>query len=262
MKKMAIPAVFVLLLAIAAVIFAPPLAGVREEVSAVVTPWADKLVRKPGDPGYMSAHYLLRKFYFAIDPAPAHPVVFLGDSITYGGDWDKLFPQSPVENRGIGGDSTRGLLARLDQVIALKPSQIFLMIGTNDLCYNRPIPAIIDNYRLILARFRHELPDTQVYVESVLPFNDRLFPSRALRSNANIATLNVGIRQVAREFDYPYVDLAPAFTGANGRLPAADTTDGLHLSEKAYYVWRDRIKPLVAVSNGNVFAKTATTGRK
>ena len=57
------------------------------------------------------------------------PLVFLGDSITDDGNWDKLFPNLSAENRGIGGDSTLGLLNRLDQIIALQPSQIFLMIG-------------------------------------------------------------------------------------------------------------------------------------
>lgn len=224
-----------------------PLAGAAREGAALVNAWADSLVRQPGDPNYKSAHYVIRKLYFAIDPSPSHPVVFLGDSITYGGDWDDLFPNSPVENRGIGGDTTLGLLNRLDQIIALKPSQIFLMIGTNDLCYNRQIPAIIANYRLILSRFHSELPNTAVYIESVLPFNDELFPSRKLRTNANIVRLNAEIRKLAGEFSLPYIDLTPSFTGADGRLPTEYTSDGLHLSKAAYYVWRDQIKPLVAI---------------
>ncbi|MDR7869043.1 MAG: GDSL-type esterase/lipase family protein [Sporomusaceae bacterium] len=137
------------------------------------------MVRRPEDSPYLTLHYRIRTLFFAIDPSPARPVVFLGDSITYGGDWEDLFPATLVENRGIGGDTTLGLLNRLDQVIALKPSQIFLMIGMNDLCYNRPIPEVIANYRRILGRFREELPDTKVYVQSVLPFNDRIFRREA-----------------------------------------------------------------------------------
>jgi lysophospholipase L1-like esterase len=240
-------------------VFWPPLIGAAKEGAALMNAWADNLVRQPGDPAYKSAHYVIRKLYFEVDPSPSHPVVFLGDSITYGGDWGDLFPDSPTENRGIGGDSTLGLLNRLDQVIALKPSQIFLMIGTNDLCYNRPIPDIIANYRKILNRFHDELPDTEVYVQSVLPFNDQLFPARKLRTNENIVKLNGEIRKLAGEFGLTYIDLTPALAGADGRLPAEYTSDGLHLSRAAYYVWRDQIKPLVAQGSASALQRREPT---
>ena len=57
-------------------------------------------------------------------------VVFLGDSITRGGSWYELHPDSPIRNRGIGGDTTSGVLARLHQVTSGKPSQVLLLIGT------------------------------------------------------------------------------------------------------------------------------------
>src|SRR6476620_4284261 len=64
-----------------------------------------------------------------------HALVFLGDSITqgWGDDFRGKFPHLKVANRGISGDTSRGLLARLDDdVLALDPSCIVLLIGTND----------------------------------------------------------------------------------------------------------------------------------
>ena len=61
----------------------------------------------------------------------AGDVVFLGDSITEGGAWDELFPGVPVRNRGIGGDTTSGVLDRLDQITRGRPAKVFLKIGTN-----------------------------------------------------------------------------------------------------------------------------------
>lgn len=232
-----------------AILLLLPIVATAQQNSAALTAWADHLVRSPEDPPYLSLHYRLRTLYFSVDPAPRQPVVFLGDSITYGGGWSNLFPDSPVENRGIGGDTSLGLMKRLDQVIALKPAQIFLMIGTNDLCYGRPIPKIIENYRLILNRFRTELPDTQILVQSVLPFNDQIFPSRGLRTNGEIVKLNKEIEHLATEFGYRYIDLTSSFTGPDGRLPAKYTSDGLHLSDAAYLVWRDKIKHLVRANH-------------
>jgi hypothetical protein len=61
-------------------------------------------------------------------------VVFLGDSITQG--WRNLpneFPGLKVANRGISGDTTRGMLIRLDEdVLALNPRAVVMLMGTND----------------------------------------------------------------------------------------------------------------------------------
>lgn len=207
--------------------------------------WNNDLGRQPNDPPYLSLHYRLRTMYFSIDPHDEHPLVFLGDSITDEGEWDQLFPNSSTENRGIGGDSTLGLLKRLDQIITLQPSQIFLMIGTNDLCYNRSIKDTLANYNQILAKLHENLPNTQVYVQSVLPFNDTIFPSSGLRTNSNILQLNAGIKKLASQYNYPYINLIPAFSGLDGRLPAQYTRDGLHLNDAGYQHWREQIKSII-----------------
>ncbi len=63
-------------------------------------------------------------------------LVFLGDSITqgWGDDMGQSFPGVKVANRGISGDTTRGMLIRLEQdVLSLDPSGVVLLMGTNDL---------------------------------------------------------------------------------------------------------------------------------
>lgn len=158
------------------------------------------------------------------------------------GDWKKLFSGVNLVNRGIGGDTTLGLLNRMDQIIDLKPPKIFLMIGTNDLCYNRSIKDTIKNYDEILQILHTDLPNTAVYVESVLPFNDEIFPSRFLRTNENIQKLNVEIKKEAKKYQYPYLDLVNDFSDSNGRLPADYTIDGLHLNAKGYSIWKKSFK--------------------
>lgn len=207
--------------------------------------WANDLSRKSEDPPYLSLYHRFRESYFNFAPHSNHPIVFLGDSITDEGDWPTLFPDSPVENRGIGGDTTLGVLNRLDQVIALNPSQIFLMIGTNDLCFNRSLLDTMVNYHKILNRLHTELPDTKIYIQSVLPFNETIFPSRALRTNSNIKQLNIEIKKLAQVYNYPYIDLTPVFSDPKGRLPANYTTDGLHLNDSGYLLWREQIKNLI-----------------
>ena len=62
--------------------------------------------------------------------------MFVGDSITDLYVLDDHYADLPqaVYNRGIGGDTTAGVLARLQvSVLDLQPDVVVLMIGTNDL---------------------------------------------------------------------------------------------------------------------------------
>jgi len=220
--------------------------GGWQKVEGNMYNYADDLSRGADTPHYLSLHYRLRKAYFNIETHKADPIVFLGDSMTDEGHWHELFPKLNLVNRGIGGDTTAGVLNRIDQVTKLAPPKIFLMIGTNDLCFNRQIPDIIKNYDEILSILHQRLPNTKIYMESVLPFNDHIFPSVYLRTNENIKTLNVGIKKLAQLHNDPYIDLTKYFSDKDGRLPAEDTVDGLHLNEKGYAIWRDQLRKFEA----------------
>ena len=216
-----------------------------KQSEAKLSQLANDLSRKPDDPPYLSFYYRYRKFCFSTEIPHEKSIVFLGDSITDEGDWAELFPAATVKNRGIGGDTTLGVLNRLDQVVSMKPAKVFLMIGTNDLCYGRSISDTAANYKKIVKRLQTETPTTTIYVESVLPFNETLFPSRGLRTNENIQLLNLQIRKLAKEQGLEYIDLVPAFSDRDFRLVAEYTSDGLHLNKQGYLTWRDQIKKLV-----------------
>ena len=219
------------------------LCGGTKPALGKIDSYLDDLSRGPDTPPYLSLHYRLRYLQFKAEPLllSAHPIVFLGDSMTDNGNWNELFPKENLVNRGIGGDTTLGIIRRLDQVIALHPPKIFLMVGTNDLCYDRSIPDTLTNYDYIISRLRTDLPQTEIYIESVLPFNDTIFPSRALRTNENILELNEGIQELAEKHDLPYLDITEPFTDENGRLHKSLTVDGLHLNQKGYQIWHDLI---------------------
>ena len=201
---------------------------------------------KPADaPAYYTLHYRTRSLYFDLWPDPANPVVFFGDSISHEGHWDKLFPGAKALNRGISGDTTLGLMHRQTEVIDLKPRTIFLLIGTNDLCFGRQVDQIAANYRVILSRFKQELPNTRIYVQSVLPINEQMHPPRQYRNNKNIDSLNAEIRKVTESAGYQWLDIAPAFRDTSGQLDKKLTRDGLHLSAQGYQVWKGQISPYV-----------------
>src|SRR5512132_1239549 len=75
-------------------------------------------------------------------PAPApgeHRVVFMGNSITdvWARFFPEMFPGKPYVGRGISGQTTPQMLVRFRQdVIALKPSVVVILAGTNDIAGN------------------------------------------------------------------------------------------------------------------------------
>lgn len=125
----------------------------------------------------LAQHYIVEPHYnravdqFELLPVEPGDTVFLGDSLTEFGTWSALFPNTRVRNRGIAGDDTAGVLARLDELTAGKPARVFLMIGTNDLTYAIREEQIVANITTIVSRIQDQSWGTEIFVQSVLPRN-------------------------------------------------------------------------------------------
>jgi lysophospholipase L1-like esterase len=168
----------------------------------------------------------------------AGDVVFLGDSITEGGAWDELFPGMPVRNRGIGGDTTSGVLDRLDQITRGRPGKVFLKIGTNDLFIGVPEAEIAANVARIVRELKAASAGTQVYVQSVLP--------RQVEYRQAVESLNERLQAVAAASGATWIDLYPRFLdAADGSIRDDLANDGLHLLGDGYLIWREQIARLV-----------------
>ncbi|MCK7487993.1 MAG: GDSL-type esterase/lipase family protein [Bacillus subtilis] len=128
---------------------------------------------------------------------PKGGVVFLGDSITDLYPLQTYFPERVLINRGIGGDTTTGLLERLDDtVIVLEPTVLVLLIGVNDLSLGRSVEAIAADYATILDRLKTALPDLVIYVVSVYPVNGSTYAPLELIAD-KIPPLNALIAALA-----------------------------------------------------------------
>lgn len=156
--------------------------------------------------------------------------IFLGDSITDGYRIGDFFLGKRYLNRGIGGDTTTGVLNRLDKnVIRFKPKKLIMMIGTNDLAYNTEPTEIVANIAKIVAQIKKSLPKTEVYVQTVYPIDERLCKSN--RTSAKINLVNDGIRKLE---GITVVEMDAVLADNNGKLRRAYTGDGLHLLTEGY----------------------------
>jgi lysophospholipase L1-like esterase len=182
----------------------------------------------------------VRRGLFALSKVDTAPIVMLGDSHTEGAPWRELTGCPHLVNRGIGGDTTAKLLARLDDILKLKPRAVFLMIGVNDISLAVPKDTTVGNFKAILDR----LAGTHVVAAYVLPVTASYGKRRI---NDAISDLNGTIGGfVTGRPDTTVLDLRPLLRGSDGYLREEYSYDGLHLSPKAYGVWRDAIAPDIA----------------
>ncbi|WP_186306561.1 GDSL-type esterase/lipase family protein [Siminovitchia fortis] len=186
-------------------------------------------------------HYYERTSLFNELPIPPGSIVFLGDSLTFRTEWSELFPGKTVINRGIGSDTTAGVLDRLDGVITAQPEKIFLLIGVNDL-KSQSVSATIQNYSKIINRVQSGSPNTEIFIQSLLPVNNKKY-GRIL-TNDKIKKLNNELRSLADDAGVQYIDLYSNFA-KNDQLPEEYTIDGIHLTGKGYILWRETIKKYV-----------------
>ncbi len=179
---------------------------------------------------------------FRASPVSTGAIVFLGNSITEGGNWSEMFPEKHILNRGIGGDISEGVLKRLDEIIRHQPSKLFICIGTNDIAKGVAQADILQNYRAILETVKAQSPATKIYVQSILPVGkDVIFG----HSNKKIVPLNNEIKKLCIEMKITYIDLYPGFLNNEGFLNPIYTNDKLHLLGKGYLIWKGLIESYV-----------------
>ena len=176
-------------------------------------------------------------------------IVFIGDSITdlypldsYYADLDRA-----CYNRGIGGDTTQGVIDRLKvSIFDVNPSTIVLMIGTNDVDGGIPNDKIIENYKIILSEINKNQPMVELYFVSVIPQNKDLEGYTDLdvdKNNKTILMINEEIQKLCNEFGCTYIDLHSNLLDENGYLRKNLSDDGIHLNANGFEIWTSLLKP-------------------
>ena len=183
--------------------------------------------------------------------APHGGHVFIGDSLIEEYQLTECFPDKAVMNRGIGGDNTTGLLSRLEcSVFDLKPQQVFILIGTNDIelgIYDDQ--QIAENILTVVNTIKEQLPTVHIHVIKLLPVSlgsaahidlktvGRRHPDRIQAVNMHLETLLAGMdRLTLHDFTLQLAD-------SRGYLQDAYTREGLHLTPLAYEVITEAIQP-------------------
>ena len=165
-------------------------------------------------------------------------VVFFGDSITRGSDFRSSFPDKRIVNLGYSGDTLSGMINRISMAKAMNPEQLFILGGINGLT-NKNVFKCAELYAKLLDKMQEELPDTRIYVQSILPIS----PAREKKicKNESIRLFNEQLRDLARERGLEFIDLYPIYE-KDGVMNPELTVDGIHLKPQAYEGWANALK--------------------
>ncbi|MGB4816553.1 MAG: family 20 glycosylhydrolase [Ferruginibacter sp.] len=193
-----------------------------------------------------NTYFHQRASLFKTMPQTKGNIVFVGNSITDGGEWNELFGDTRIKNRGISGDITAGIIFRLPEIAKRKPAKVFLMIGTNDLSKGISADSVVKNILLISSYLKQESPATKFFVQSILPVNNVFGKFNGHTGNGEkINFVNERLKENADSASYTFIDLYTVFKDEQGRLKVEFTNDGLHLKGEAYLLWKHLLYPYV-----------------
>lgn len=172
-------------------------------------------------------------------------IVFSGSSLMEMFPINKLLREhrdaTIIYNRGIGGFVSAELLAAINPcILDLKPSRVFINIGTNDLSDARiPVSLLMENYEKIIAAIETALPKTEIYLMAYYPVNyeaaaDYMKECLKIRNNEKITSANAQVKQLAEKHNQKYIDINKNLKDEQGRLKAEYTIEGLHINEDGY----------------------------
>lgn len=193
-------------------------------------------------------------------------VLFLGDSIT---DlwrkegrvlWDEHFAPLQAVNFGIDGDRTQNVLWRIQHgtLDGLSPKVVVLLIGTNNTGFENDRPVrrnttaeAIEGVEAVVLALRERLPHARILLLGILPRGEVDDPHRA-----QVREINGALSAFADGGHVRFLDVGPAFFGADGSLSRQLMPDLVHLSEAGYAIWAAAIRQPLQDMLGVPAAKT------
>ena len=175
----------------------------------------------------LNMRYHLRCMLFKAENAFGSPpqVVFVGDSITELADLEQMYPAFTSANRGIAGDTTRGILCRMEEsVYGVGAQVVVLLAGINDLDGERRTPAnTAESYGRIVREIRAHCPQARLVLQSVYPTAGPRHDGARARAERLYPFHRCGVRlYIYRRIFLPRRRGRSAARGVVGRRPASE----------------------------------------
>lgn len=166
---------------------------------------------------------------------PQADLVMFGDSITEWGPWLDALRRYSLVNRGIAGDTTAGMLRRIDTTLNVSPKLVCVMAGINDLAQGYSVEEVYVQYKEMLDTWRKH--DIDVIVQSTLYGGERL-----AGLNVMVTELNQRLKSYCQTHALRFLDIN-AVLAPDQLLLNEFSCDDLHLTSCAYVNWLKVLEP-------------------
>lgn len=176
---------------------------------------------------------------------------FVGDSITEGIKLYEIMSNATVvAARGINLDTvftddqirtTGGNTTVMGALEAAAPKKIYIMFGANGVGWFTE-QHFTDTYTKFVQAVKEQHPDSEIFLQSILPVTQEFDDSRDDISNAKINAYNELVVAIAEKEEVHYLDVASAFKDDKGCLPEDSNGDGMHFGGVYYNKWFDYLK--------------------
>jgi len=146
-----------------------------------------------------------------------------------------MFPGKPYVGRGISGQTTPQMLIRFRQdVVALEPTVVVILAGTNDIAGNTgpSTQAMIEDNLKSMVEIA-QANNIRVVLCSVLPAS-RYKWRPGLEPGPKVVSLNAWMREYAAQNNIVYVDYYSATVNEHQGMKAQLSDDGVHPNEAGY----------------------------
>jgi alpha-glucosidase len=161
-----------------------------------------------------------------------NPIIMVGNSITFQGDWKKVLNRNDVTNWGIPGYTTGQIAWTFKNFVKLQPKVCFLEGGINDISLGISPKRIYENQiKMIDSLQAHNI--IPVMQSTIYQLNNKA-------NNKKVTKTNRLIKAYCDKHHIDYIDLNKLFAPGKN-LNAALTTDGTHLKPPAYDLWAKEI---------------------
>lgn len=159
--------------------------------------------------------------------------VLIGDSRV------ETFKQFLPETNVLAKKGTR--ITKVDDYLGtiknISPKYVFISYGVNDLSipayYNQD--KYIEVYQSYCEKIKKVAPDATIYVNSIIPVNDKAINKQA--NYKNIPSYNAKLKAMCKKNGYKYVDL----DALAKQHPDEYEQDGIHFKSSFYKYWAYRL---------------------
>ncbi len=220
--------------------------GVPEERIDLIRPEIDKQIKESWQKhGKRLARYQEVNAEVGLPREGEKRVVFYGSSSVDGWNLATAFPGKPFLNRGIGGETTREMVARFRQdVLKLKPYAVILFYGScNDFWPGNHMPPAETKSNTIKMARMAEKAGIKVAIGAISPTNDYI-PGKDIVSShpiEQVQALNAWMKAYCDAHNYVFVDFYTPVADEHGKLKAEYTRDGMHCNAAGYEQWNPEV---------------------